>query len=104
MKKVTPSTDHLGIFIENVRSGDIKLPDAVIINGKETDPVRYQLVMVRYELSIAIGGLKPYKGWTMKNIKAVFQINGRTAKDVLEQFNEKIYNPYLKLQQSYGKN
>ena len=74
--------------------GIVKAP-IVSFEGKNVNPVIYQLASTKFQLSIASKGMIPHRGWRLKDTKNFYGLKGRTAEDCLKDFMENIFNVYM---------
>jgi len=76
---------------DQVKQGLISTP-SVSSGAKEIDYFGYQLSVHKFNLKIMSSGMK-VRGVKFTDLKAYYGLKGRTAKDVLPQFEE-IFNKY----------
>lgn len=76
------------------KAGTLKTPIVGTAQGK-IDYFRYQLIVHKFQLSLASKGMIPTRGWKLKPIKEYYGLKGRTAKNCLPQFIEIMEN-YIK--------
>lgn len=74
--------------------GTITAP-SVNFDGKDINPVRYQLIGTKFQLGLASKNIIPHRGWKLKNIKAYYGLKGKTASDCLEDFMTRIFNVFM---------
>lgn len=74
-----------------IKDGSMKAP-AVYYGGKQIDAIMYQLLVHRLALRVMANGMQ-YRGVKLKDIKEYYELKGRSAKDVLEHF-ENLFNNY----------
>lgn len=69
---------------EQVKAGQLKTP-TVSAGGKNIDYFGYQLTVHKFNLGIMATGMK-FKGITFTEIKKYYGLKGKSAADVLPQF------------------
>ena len=78
--------------VREYREGKVALP-SVNYQGKEVDPMGYQLAVVKFQLGLYAAGMLPTRGWKVTPIKKFFGLQGRDRKSLLTQF-EALYESY----------
>ena len=78
--------------LREYREGSVALP-SVTYQGKEVDPMKYQLAVTRFQLGLYASGMLPHRGWKVTPIKQFFGLKGTDRKSLLTQF-EAIFEAY----------
>lgn len=78
--------------VREYREGRFALP-SVTYQGKEVDPMNYQLAVTKFQLGLYASGMLPHRGWKVTPIKKFFGLKGNDRKSLLTQF-EDLYESY----------
>ena len=71
-------------LLQDVKDGKVKLPN-VSYGDKQIDAIKYQLAIDKYHLSLMSFGIK-VKGKTLKQYKDFYEIGGKSAEQVMQNF------------------
>ena len=71
-------------YLVEYREGRKVLP-SVHYQGKNVDPMIYQLAVAKYELGIFAAGMLPTRGWKVTPYKKFFGLQGRDRKALVIQ-------------------
>jgi len=66
------------------REGNLALP-SVHYQGRNLDPMKYQLAVAKFQLSLYASGMLPTRGWKVTPIKKFFGLQGRDRKSLVIQ-------------------
>ena len=71
--------------LKDYREGRFALP-SVNYQGKEVDPMQYQLAVTKFQLGLYAAGMLPHRGFQITPLKKFFGLKGSDRKALLTQF------------------